>query len=263
MTSHFLFYCVVAILATAFQPQRLAADSSLPVIAIVIDDLGQQRAESLAVTRLPGPVACAVLPHTPWAETVADAAAAQNKEVLLHLPLQAMETDKLAGTGEISIDNSEAELRQILASDLASVPHVVGVNNHMGSLVTRHPGHMSWLMQALKDSGDLFFLDSYTTALSVAETAAREAGVASTRRHVFLDSAPGRENLEQEFARLVDLAKAQGFAVAIGHPYPETTAFLNDRLKNLEGVRLVSVSELIAAQAELQGKPDVAVAGTL
>ena len=231
-----------------------AAPPVSPVIAIIIDDLGQQRDYSLAVTRLPGPVACSVLPHTPWAAQVSAAAATSGKEVLLHLPLQAMETSRLAGIGEISLDNSREELQQILAADLASVPNAVGINNHMGSLITRHPGHMDWLMAEIATYQHLFFVDSYTTAQSIAADMAAEHGIPVTRRNIFLDNEPGEENLKHEYRRLLNIARKQGFAVAIGHPYPETTAFLQQVLPMLpdQGIRLVSVAELIAYQQQLQ-----------
>jgi len=224
------------------------------MIAIIIDDLGQQRDYSLAVTRLPGPVACSVLPHTPWAAQVSAAATASGKEVMLHLPLQAMDISRLAGVGEISLDNSRQELQQILAADLASVPNAVGVNNHMGSLITRHPGHMAWLMSEIAAYQHLFFVDSYTTAQSIAGDMAADYGIPVTRRNIFLDNQPGEDQLMYEYRRLLSLARKQGSALAIGHPYPETTAFLQRVLPHLpdQGIRLVSVAELIAYQQALQ-----------
>jgi len=242
------------------QTSEKATENPLPAIAIIIDDLGQQRAESLAVTRLPGPVACALLPHMPWGEMISDAAHASGKEVMLHLPLQAMETQRLSGIGEISLDNSREEVAQILEANLASVPHAEGINNHMGSLITRHPGHMEWLMEAISSNDDVFFVDSYTTASSVALGIAREHGIPAVRRHVFLDGEPGVENLQREFDRLIRLAKEQGYAVAIGHPYPDTTRFLESRLPRLEeyGVRLLPVRQLIELQA-VTPEPDAVV----
>ncbi|MDG1462572.1 MAG: divergent polysaccharide deacetylase family protein [Gammaproteobacteria bacterium] len=223
----------------------------LPVIAIIIDDLGQQLDYGLDVARLPGPVACSLLPHTPWAKQIGDAAAQSGKEVMLHLPLQPMETNRLSGIGEISLDNSRDELRLILAADLTTVPHVSGINNHMGSLITRHPGHMDWLMEEIATYENLFFVDSYTSAQSVGLKLAREHGIPATRRQVFLDDVPGTDNLHFEFDRLVQLAKVDGQALAIGHPYPETIGFLQKVIPHLSdyGVRLVSVSQLIVIQA--------------
>src|SRR5690606_23829095 len=109
--------------------------------------------------------------------------------------------------------------------NLAAVPHVRGVNNHMGSLITRHPGHMTWLMQDLARDG-LFFVDSYTHPQSVALEMAREGGVPAARRDVFLDHVAEPEAIAHQFRRLLARARSDGHAIGIGHPYPATLAFL-------------------------------------
>jgi polysaccharide deacetylase 2 family uncharacterized protein YibQ len=227
-----------------------------PVIAIIIDDLGNQLIAGRRVVDLPGPVACAFMPHTAHAATLARAAHLQGKEVMLHLPMQPMDMQRIAGPGEISLENGQAELRLILANDLASVPHAVGVNNHMGSLITRHPGHMGWLMNELAERGNLFFVDSFTSAASVAYKLARERGVPTVRRHVFLDDDPSPAAIVAQFQRLLSQARTRGYAVGIGHPYPATLTLLEGLLPALaeEGVQLVPVSTITAAlqRGELQ-----------
>ena len=227
-----------------------AAVSSAPLIAIIIDDLGNQRVAGERAVHLPGPVACAIMPHTAWAEHLAEQANQAGKEVMLHLPMQAVDLERAAGPGNIHLDMSRERLRLTLTADLAAVPHTVGINNHMGSLITRHPGHMQWLMEEIRGRGDLFFIDSYTTAASVALQTAIEQGVPAARRHVFLDN-DAAVDIEQEFARLKRLADKQGYAIAIGHPYPATLAFLEAHLPRLqtEGYRLVPVSEIVRRQS--------------
>src|SRR5690606_32302890 len=117
--------------------------------------------------------------------------------------------------------------------NLASVPHARGVNNHMGSLITRHPGHMTWLMQSLARDG-LFFVDSYTHPQSVALEMAREGGIPTARRDVFLDHVPEPEAIAFQFRRLVSRAKRNGQAIGIGHPSPETLEFLQAALPVLQ-----------------------------
>ncbi len=224
-----------------------AGEGAVPRIAIIIDDLGDQwRAGSRAVD-LPGPVTYAFLPHTRYAARLAERAHRQGKEVMLHLPMQAM-AGKALGPGGLTLDMSRRQLLETLARDLAAIPHVVGINNHMGSLLTRHPGHMQWLMEAIRDRGDLFFLDSRTTHLTVAERLARENGVPVMRRDVFLDDDPAPGAVEGEFERLIAKARRQGYAIGIGHPYPATLELLERRLPRLaseEGVELVPVSRLV------------------
>ncbi len=219
-----------------------------PAIAIIIDDLGYQLAAGRRTVALPGPVACAVLPSTPRATLLAEAAFAAGKDVLLHLPLQPMNWDGADVPGAILLDTSRAQLARSFAESLRSVPHVVGVNTHQGSLLTRHPGHMSWLMEEIRAQGDLFFVDSRTTHESVALGMARESGVPAVERDVFLDPDTEPATVAREFARLKQLAREQGMAVGIGHPYPATLALLEQELPKLEaeGFRLVSISDYVA-----------------
>ena len=224
------------------------AEDSAPRIAIIIDDIGDRVAEGKRAVSLPGPVAMAFLPHTPYAAELAREAHRRQKTVMLHLPLQAT-NGKALGPGGIELDTTEIEFRRILEGNLAAIPHVEGVNNHMGSLLTRHPGHMAWLMRSLREDHELFFVDSYTHKDSVALQLAAENGLRTTRRDVFLDNEPTPDAILAEFERLVEMARKNGHAVGIGHPYPQTMAFLAEHLPELEeryGVTLVPITELLA-----------------
>lgn len=235
-----------------------------PKIAIIIDDLGNQRREGERTVALVGPVACAVLPHTPFARSIAVSAHAAGKEVLLHLPLQAAEGRLPLNRGVIRIDNTREQLAHILAANLDTVPHAVGVNNHQGSLLTRHPGHMEWLMAELKIRGNLFFVDSYTTPSSVALRVAREYGVPSARRDVFLDNDASPEAIALQFERLKRRARKHGAAIGIGHPYRATLDYLERALPALyeEGFALVPLSSILATPQERRQAPAIA-AGTI
>lgn len=225
----------------------VATATVVPRVAIIIDDLGNEHAAGIRTAQLFGPVACAILPHTPFADAIARRAHEQGKEVMLHLPLQPIEKEWLTGAGTIDIDSTRDQMRRILASNLGSIPHLNGVNTHMGSLLTRHPGHMRWLMSELKDRGDLFFVDSYTTASSVALQMAREEKIPAVRRHVFLDNEARAQSIDAEFKRLKQLARKNGYAVAIGHPHAETLEYLESELPRLEqdGYELVSIGSLV------------------
>lgn len=250
-------FLIVVCASVAWSDTFAAEDSSdpesqsyirVPSIALIIDDLGNMEIAGARTAALHGPVACAVLPHTPYAARIAMDAHAAGKEVLLHLPLQPVKQFQGTSSGTIQIDTTRTQLIQILAIDIASVPHVVGVNNHMGSLLTQHPGHMSWLMDALQSRGDLFFVDSYTSGASVALQFAKEHEVPAIRRDVFLDNTPTYAAIDAEFQRLKRLARNRGMAVGIGHPYAQTLAYLEDALPKLreEGFQLIPVAEAIA-----------------
>ncbi|MEO1575013.1 MAG: divergent polysaccharide deacetylase family protein [Pseudomonadota bacterium] len=228
-----------------------AAVDTRPVIAIIIDDLGHTGKLGRRALALPGPVAASILPHTPHATEFAHTAHLRGKEVLLHQPMQAASRNDLLGPGALTDRQTEAQLREQLYENVASIPHVSGVNNHMGSVLTRHTRAMVWLMRALRDmpreDGPLFFIDSVTTGASVAHTVAGAARLPTARRHVFLDHVQTREHVWRQVDELKRYAGSNGFALGIAHPYPETLDVLEAALPDLaaSGYRLVSVRELI------------------
>jgi len=225
------------------------AASAEAVISIIIDDLGDRLQAGHRVIALPGPVACAFLPHVAHTPRLAREAHAAGKEVLLHLPMENVE-GRSPGPGALTLHMDQAEFLAAVRADLEAVPHVVGVNNHMGSLLTRHPGHMTWLMRELKARGGLFFVDSRTSAETVAEQMAQENGLPVLRRHVFLDHDPSPAAVEAAFERLLTLARRDGAAIAIGHPYESTLHVLEARLPTLaeRGVRLISLAQMLDVQ---------------
>ena len=221
--------------------------SNPPRIAIIIDDLGYELEAGQRAIQLPGPVSFAVLPGAPRARILALQAHEHGKEVLLHLPLQAKPNDSVQEPMSINLDMNRGEFRDTFELALSSVPYAIGVNSHRGSLLTRHPGHMQWLMEEIRARDNLFFIDSYTTHESVALQIAAEAGVNARKRDIFLDPDREPETVAREFERMKRLAVQRGSVVAIGHPYSATLDLLERELPNLaaEGYELVTISELL------------------
>ncbi len=221
-------------------------EQPLPAISIIIDDLGQQLAAGERAVALPGNITYAFLPHTNHAAQLAELAHQQDKEVMIHMPMQAIGENNL-GKGGLTLDMSQQHFLTTLKENLSAIPHISGINNHMGSLLTQHPGHMAWLMAALSERDDLFFVDSRTTEHTIAYQIATEYEVPRINRNVFLDNIRNEAEISRQFDRLITLAKRNGTAVAIGHPYPETIAFLEQILPRLEqhGVELIKTSGLI------------------
>jgi polysaccharide deacetylase 2 family uncharacterized protein YibQ len=198
-----------------------------------------------------------MLPHTPYAARLAREGHARGKEIMLHLPMESVAPRPL-GPGGVTLHMGQAEFARRVQANLAAIPHVRGVNNHMGSLLTLHPGHMGWLMAELRGRGDLYFVDSRTTPASVALPVAHEYGVPSITRDVFLDPDPSPAAIRTQWERVLARARRHGHALAIGHPYPETLALLERELPRLSahGLRLVPASVLIAKQ-QSQGSTDL------
>jgi polysaccharide deacetylase 2 family uncharacterized protein YibQ len=216
-------------------------------IAIVIDDLGNDRGalERIAAWRFT--VAGAVLPGLPESVATAQHLARSGKEVLLHLPMEPDGYPRVQpGPGVVMRSDSDERIAEIVAADLETVPGAVGVNNHMGSAATADPRVMRAVVRVLSGRG-LFLLDSRTTDASVARRVAEEASLPAVSRRVFLDSVPTAGAIDRSFRELVARARKDGSALAIGHPYPETMTMLERELPLLaeKGVELVRVSSLV------------------
>jgi polysaccharide deacetylase 2 family uncharacterized protein YibQ len=215
-------------------------------LAIIIDDLGNDRSASEAVVSLPFPVTIAVLPHLSFSAEIAEEAHRRGDQVLLHLPMQAESAAVEPEQAELRVGMSAEQVRSALAEMLDTVPHAVGVNNHEGSRATSDPALMAALMPALRERG-LFFIDSRTTSATVAYDAAERSGVAAASRKVFLDDTQSQEAIREQIRLAASDALRGGAAIAIGHPHPATLAALAESVPMLEsrGIRLVFASALV------------------
>lgn len=245
------------VLFAAAIPRMVCAQDAPPVVylGVVIDDLGNSLREGRRVIALSAPVACAILPHTPFAQRLSAEAHAARKEVLLHLPMQSIREDEAPGPGVLDTDMGETELDYTLDYDLSTVPHAIGVNNHMGSRLTQEPVPMRWLMQALRRRSPLFFLDSKTSPHSVAARTAAELGVPTLERSVFLDNELSEADIRGRLDEAIAIARRHGSAIAIGHPHPRTLTVLEQQLPKLAEthVHVVSLAELLERRSHMRG----------
>jgi polysaccharide deacetylase 2 family uncharacterized protein YibQ len=106
---------------------------------------------------------------------------------------------------------------------------------------------MSELMPVLCDR-HLFYVDSRTTAVTVAFDTAQEFGVRSAFRNVpFLDDVPEVAAVRKQLQLALRGAREKGEAIAIGHPHAATLQALREVLPQAraQGVQLVFASDLV------------------
>lgn len=224
--------------------------SSMPCVAgqlaIIVDDLGYNAALGHRATLLPGSFTLAILPFTPHGHELAEAAHRQGKELILHAPMSNTQALPIEQGGLLS-DMNAKDFHLALEKMLQDVPYIRGLNNHMGSQLTQESTPMNWLMEALVERS-LYFVDSRTTAASLALDIAQQHHLPSAKRDIFLDNQRSQQLILKQLHKVLKLAKAQGKAIAIGHPYPETLAVLEEIQPLLAdyGVQLVAVSQLVA-----------------
>jgi len=224
-----------------------------PMIAMVIDDLGLRRANTAALIAMPGPLTLAFLPYADALEAQTRAARAAGHELLVHVPMEAA-GHEWPGPNALLSSLSPTEVLSRLRAQLRSFPGFVGVNNHMGSLLTADRAEMALVMAELR-SRELLFLDSRTTSKSVAAREAQRLGVPHTERDVFLDNELGLDYVRRQLGQTEQLARRRGSAVAIGHPHDVTIEALRGWLPTLEerGFALVPISTVVARESCANG----------
>lgn len=232
------------LLAWLFSQATLAEER--PVLVIIIDDLGYRLEAGRQAAALPGKVNLAILPHTPNGQVVAKLGMAAGKEILLHTPMSNLRAFPL-GHGGLTTAMNEEELRAQLVRNLESTPGVRGINNHTGSLLTARREPMEWVMKELAARG-LYYVDSRTTADTLAANVAQEFGVPNLSRQVFLDNEITASAIHQQFEKFLQVARREGMATAIGHPHDATLNYLQRQLPVIQrqGYRLSLVSEVLA-----------------
>lgn len=217
-----------------------------PLIAIVIDDVGLDIKRSRRALDLPAGVTLAFLPYSPQVAAQAADAAAKGHELMVHLPMEPLGMRANPGPNYLGVEHTEEELKKRIAANLDAFKGYAGVNNHMGSAFTSHAPGMKIFMAELKKR-NVFFLDSKTAPESVAEDAAKAAGIRATHRDVFIDHYEDPVHVLAALEKVERVARAAGSAVAIGHPKDVTLDALMQWLPTLEakGFDLVPMSEVV------------------
>ncbi len=208
--------------------------------ALIIDDLGHDRARAQRVLALPPPITVAVLPETPHGRWIGRAAHRAGTDVLVHLPMATRPRPRGSTTLHAGMDASELDRR--ISAGLAELPMAVGINNHRGSRMTRNRSAMDRVMTALKrQRRPLLFVDSRTTSRTQALAAAKAADIGAAERDVFLDTDRDPKAIAEQVHRWLTRARVEGCALAIGHPYPETLRVLERVLVRADDVDRVDL----------------------
>jgi len=225
-----------------------------PVMALVVDDAGEQMRLTRRVADLSLPLTWAIMPYTKYARKTADLAAEKGVPYLLHLPMQA-EVDKKGGPYLIGLDMSAKRIRGITASALDTLPDPIGISNHRGSLATSDKNTVEPVVMELK-ARQLMFLDSSTSVKSVAYDVAKAAGITALKNNGFIDGTSDESKIEANFEEAVNDAVTRGSLIVICHFRPATVNFLEKLDEKYEKlpVRMVTIPEMAGILAMRGGK---------
>lgn len=262
--------------AEAAPPPSTLPESDVPLVAIVIDDLGYDLAAVERLLALQVPITFAVLPGRKFSDEAAALVIRDGRELILHQPMEPLPaqvplfkgSDRYRtkhidpGPGGVFLDMKPQKVAARVEENLAHFPGITGMNNHMGSAFTQNAPLMHAALAPLLSRG-FYFLDSRTHADAVGFAVAAEMGLRTVQRDVFLDHEQTVAFVSRQFEALLRVAREQGAAVAIGHPHPQTLEVLEREIPGVEarGFRLVSAGVLAhahpaeAADPRLAGDP--------
>ena len=232
------------VLAMGEKPEKTPG---APKVAIIIDDLGRSLDIVHSFLDLEIPLAFAILPRSAYSGEIAELVHARGMNVLFHIPMEPHQYPKVhAGAYSLLSSMKPKELERTLKEGLKTVPYVVGANNHMGSKLTENSAAMRIILECLGNL-NLFFVDSVTSPKSKAYRLAREIGVRTAKRDIFLDSQKERGFIVRQFQELKRSALAEGASIGIGHPNPTTLSVLREMIPRFKeaGIQFVLVSELV------------------
>ena len=217
-----------------------------PKAAFIIDDLGYETKVAKKMMELEYPIALSILPFLQYSEFTAEESKKNNKEVMLHLPMEPNNSDANPGPGAIKSYMSEEEIRQAVRKCILDFPYTIGVNNHMGSKITEDREIMEIVLEEIKGY-NLFFIDSMTSKNSIAYEVAQEMGIKSAVRSVFLDNGNDMEYIKGQMLEVQKIALEKGEVIAIGHDRINTFYVLKRMIPELirAGIEIVPVSELV------------------
>lgn len=238
--------------------ERELADLARPLpaaaLVLVIDDLGQSLEAAEALAALPFPVTLALWPRASGTGAAANLAGQRGLDCLVHMPMEPLPradgSRPKPGAGALFTDMSPQALAAALEPALSAVPTALGLNNHMGSRFTGSASASRQLCAQLAGRG-FAVLDSLTSPHSRLAEAARAAGLVSVTRAVFLDTQRKTDAILAALDAAAARARSGGFAVAIGHPYPETLSALR-RWRDKAGTAVIPLRRLIWHLAQRQ-----------
>ena len=192
-------------------------------IAIIIDDIGYSLRSVQPFLDIDVPLTFSILPQLSKSRIVASCILHTGHEVMLHQPMEPYNNRLNPGPGALYVGDNGQRIRMVLERNIKEMPFVKGINNHMGSKFTARQREMSYTIELLKKNG-LFFIDSLTSERSVGYQTARQMNVTTACRNIFIDHFRSPKMIMAQLSRLKQVALRNGWAIGIGHPFPETAA---------------------------------------
>ena len=196
-----------------------------PAIAIVIDDVGINKSRVEDLANLPGAITLAFLPYATGLQKSVDMTRAKGHEAMVHMPMEPSRDTANPGPDALLTSLTLEQIAERTRKNLSQFDGYVGFNNHMGSKFTAYREGMQVVMDIAAEKG-LLFLDSRTTAKTTGFELAKERGMLTGNRDVFIDNKAEEAAILIQLEKVEKMALKNGTAIAIGHPYKQTISAL-------------------------------------
>lgn len=223
------------------KPKSHKVPNGGPKLAIIMDDISTN-AQINELKKLSIKVTPSIFP--PEKEHPKTAELAKEFSVyMVHLPLQALNyTNEKANT--LRTGDSKEKISQRIKDIKKDFKGVKYINNHTGSDFTSDFKSTLALLAELKNS-EIYFIDSLTTNKSTVLDASKKLGLKYVYRDVFLDNEQNVSKTLKMINNAVAVAKKDGVAIAICHPYKSTFEALKIAQKDaFDGVEVVYVDKI-------------------
>jgi len=231
--------------AYAFEKLRIEIPSS-PLVALIIDDIGNSLSPVRRFLKLDIPITFSVLPRLRYSYFLAKEIRNDGHEIMLHQPMEPYNLHLDPGPGALYVGDEVMTIGRIIEDNVSDVPYAIGVNNHMGSRFTECQGEITETLRVIKKK-DLFFIDSLTSNHSKAYRTARQLNMTTARRNIFLDNSHDETTILLQLHRLMWCARQYGYAIGIGHPYGVTVRAIGNFIRNHphSDIKFVHISEIL------------------
>ena len=212
-----------------------------PKLVIIIDDV-VSKSQKDKILNIGYPITMAFLP--PNGVQKESAIIAQNLPFhMIHFPMQASKNFKNIEIDTLNISDSYEKIEARVKKLRDLYPNTTYTNNHTGSVFTENYEAMDKLFRALKKY-NFIFVDSKTTPNSVAKELSIKYQMPYIVRDTFLDNDRSFTAIQNQLKDAIRVAKKQGFAIAIGHPYEVTFQVLKESKHLLNDVEPIFLNKL-------------------
>lgn len=216
-------------------------------LAVIVDDCGYDLGSVRTLLDTGFAFNYAILPYKNYSSDVLEMVKTRGRVAMLHLPMEPVNSSAMSeGSKTVCVNMPESKIRELVQKAVYSLPGIVGVNNHQGSRATSDQKTMDITLKVLKKEG-LFFVDSRTTAKSVAKDRAMALGVATARNDIFLDNSTDPQQIRAQIYKAMEMAQRNGSAIAICHARPNTAKAWKMYAEEIRktGIKIVPVTELL------------------